>query len=218
MPNRRSSLIAGAPVTPECSSGAEATAEAPDDPDQRSRGFFARFSDRVFPPTALLRFLGYVRPHLWLVAGGSVMGILKFTLPLAFPLAFKYVFDVLLVPQPRLERVNQMIDRLCTSIAATLRFGSGSAAKLEALTAALFVLFLVQAIATYYRTYWANMAGHRLIFDLCYALYLHMQRLSHSFFHRPTSSAGVVRFTSDFLIAPNFLCEAVITSSKWRVE
>src|SRR5258708_40043555 len=130
MPNRSSSLIAGAPVTPECSSGAPA-AEAPDDPDQRSRGFFARLSDRVLPPTALIRFLGYVRPHLWLVAGGSVMGILKFTLPLAFPLAFKYVFDVFLVPQPRLERVNQMIDRLCTSIAATLRFGSGSAAKLE---------------------------------------------------------------------------------------
>ena len=60
-----------------------------------------------------LRFLSYVRPHLWLVAGGSVMGILKFVLPLAFPLAFKYVFDVLLVPQPRLERVNALIDRWC---------------------------------------------------------------------------------------------------------
>jgi len=98
---------------------------------------------RIFPAIALIRFLGYVRPHLWLVAGGSVMGILKFTLPLAFPLAFKYVFDVLLVPQPRLERVNQLIDRLCGTIAATLHFGAGSAAKLEALTAALFVLFLV---------------------------------------------------------------------------
>src|ERR1700681_4056207 len=85
------------------------------------------------------------------VSGGSVMGILKFTLPLAFPLAFKYVFDVLLVPQPRMERVNQVIDRFCTTIAATLHFGAGSSAKLEALTAALFALFLVQAIATYYR-------------------------------------------------------------------
>src|SRR5260370_11022678 len=190
MPNRRSSLIAGALVTPECSAGAEARAEAPDDPDQRSRGFFARLSDRVFPPTALLRFLGYVRPHLWLVAGGSVMGILKFTLPLAFPLAFKYVFDVLLVPQPRLERVNQMIHPLCTSLAATLHFGSGSAAKLEALTAALFVLFLVQAIATYYRTYWANMAGHRLIFDLPYPLYLHFPRLVPFVFRRARFGAG----------------------------
>src|SRR5260370_33709938 len=140
MPNRRSSLIAGAPVTPECSSGAEATAEAPDDPDQRSRGFFARLSDRVFPPTALLRFLGYVRPHLWLVAGGSVMGILKFTLPLAFPLAFKYVFDVLLVPQPHLERLNSTIDRWWIVIATTLHLGVGSACQTGAMTAALFAL------------------------------------------------------------------------------
>src|SRR6266852_8524898 len=136
MPNRSSSLIAGAPVSPECSSGAGAPAEAPDDPDQPPRrGLLARLSNRIFPPTALIRFLGYVRPHLWLVAGGSVMGILKFTLPLAFPLAFKYVFDVLLVPQPHPEHLNQLIERWCAATAATLHLGSGSAAKLEALTA-----------------------------------------------------------------------------------
>ena len=101
MPNRSSAVIAGAPETVDCSS-AEPSG-APDEPDQRSRGFFERIFDRIVPRTALVRFLGYVRPHLWLVAGGSVMGILKFTLPLAFPLAFKYVFDVLLVPQPQLE-------------------------------------------------------------------------------------------------------------------
>src|SRR5216683_7893354 len=145
MPNLSSS-IAGAPVSPECSLEAGAPAEAPDDPDQpypgqsARRGFFARLSNRIFPQTALLRFLGYVRPHLWLVAGGSVMGILKFTLPLAFPLAFKYVFDVLLVPQPHPEHLNQMIDRWCSSLAATLHLGAGSAAKLEALTTALFAL------------------------------------------------------------------------------
>src|SRR6266404_5847535 len=130
MPNLSSS-IAGAPVSPECSLGAGAPVEAPpDDPDQphpdqsARRGFFARLSNRIFPQTALLRFLGYVRPHLWLVAGGSVMGILKFTLPLAFPLAFKYVFDVLLVPQPHAENLNSMIDRWCMAIAATLHLGA----------------------------------------------------------------------------------------------
>lgn len=137
------------------------------------------------------------------------MGILKFTLPLAFPLAFKYVFDVLLVPQPRLERVNHLIDGWCTAIAATLHFGSGPAAKLEALTAALFVLFFVQAIATYFRNYWASMAGHRLIFDLRYALFLHMQRLSHSFFDRTTSGAVVSRFISDITLAQNFVGAAM---------
>ena len=88
--------------------------------------------------------------------------------------------------------------------------GEGSAAKLEALTAALFALFVVQAIATYYRNYWASMAGHRLIFDLRYALYQHVQRLSHSFFDRTTSGAVVSRFVSDISMAQNFVGSAMI--------
>jgi ATP-binding cassette, subfamily B, putative efflux pump len=208
MPNRSSAVIAGWPDTPGSSDREQK--EAPDEPYQSSRGFFERLFDRVVPPTALVRFLGYVRPHLGLVAGGSVMGILKFTLPLAFPLAFKYVFDVLLVPQPHPEHLNQLIDRWCSSLAATLHLGAGSAAKLEALTAALFALFVVQAIATYYRNYWASMAGHRLIFDLRYALYKHMQRLSHSFFDRTTSGAVVSRFISDISMAQNFVGSAMI--------
>ena len=153
MPNRSSAVIAGAPETVDCSSAEPS--RAPTNLTNVAAAFFERIFDRIVPRTALVRFLGYVRPHLWLVAGGSVMGILKFTLPLAFPLAFKYVFDVLLVPQPHLEHLNSMIDRWCIAIATTLHLGVGSAAKLEALTAALFALFVVQAIATYYRNYWA---------------------------------------------------------------
>ncbi len=209
MPNRSSAVIAGGPETVDCSP-AEPSG-APDEPDQRSRGFFERLYDRIVPRTALVRFLGYVRPHLWLVAGGSVMGILKFTLPLAFPLAFKYVFDVLLVPQPHPEQ-SELDDRSMVHLRSQRCFISApsSAAKLEALTAAMFVLFIVQAIATYYRNYWASMAGHRLIFDLRYALYKHMQRLSHSFFDRTTSGAVVSRFISDISMAQNFVGSAMI--------
>ncbi len=208
MPNRRSAVVAASPETPDCSD--RERPESPDEPDHPRRGFFGRLLSRLVPPTALMRFLSYVRPHLWLVAGGSSMGILKFTLPLAFPLAFKYVFDVLLVPQPHPERLNQMIDRWCGALAATLHLGAGAPAKLAALTAALFALFAVQAIATYYRNYWASMAGHRLIFDLRYALYKHMQRLSHSFFDRTTSGAVVSRFISDISMAQNFVGSAMI--------
>jgi ATP-binding cassette, subfamily B, putative efflux pump len=170
------------------------------------------FVARLFPNTPLFRFLGYVRPHLWLVAGGAAMGILKFTLPLAFPLAFKYVIDVLLVPQPRLDRFNGLVDRWCIAIAGLLHLGSGPVAKLEGLSAALLVVFAVQAVATYYRNYWASMAGHRLIFDLRYALFLHMQRLSHAFFDRTTSGGIVSRFISDIQSAQNFVGSGMINT------
>ena len=202
MSQTRSASEAGRPETPESS---DSTTSAVDEPDQPRRGLLARH----VPHTPLFRFLGYVRPHLWLVAGGSIMGVLKFTLPLAFPLAFKYVFDVLLVPQPRMERVNRLIDGWCASLADVLHLSAGAAGRLEALTAALFFLFIIQAIATYYRNYWASMAGHRLIFDLRYALFRHMQRLSHSFFDRTTSGGIVSRFTADIMLAQNFVGSAM---------
>ncbi len=165
---------------------------------------------RVVGNSPTLRFLSYVRPHLRFVAGGSVMGVLKFVLPLAFPLAFKYVFDVLLVPQPKLEPVNALIDRWCLALAHAFGLEAAAPGKLEALSIALLGLFVVQAIATYYRNYWASTAGHRLIFDLRYALFLHMQRLSHSFFDRNSSGAIVSRFTNDIQQAQNFVGAAMI--------
>jgi ABC-type multidrug transport system fused ATPase/permease subunit len=160
----------------------------------------------------LYRFLSYVRPHLWLVAGGAFMGVLKFTLPLIFPLAFKYVIDVLLMPQPKLDHYNAIFDRMCTWLALLLGFGVTPVGKLEALSAAMFAIFGVQAVATYFRNYWASMAGHRLIFDLRYALFLHMQRLSHSFFDRNTSGGIVARFISDIASAQNFVGSGMINT------
>ena len=176
----------------------------------KSEAIRGSLRSRLVGNSPTLRFLSYVRPHLWLVAGGSVMGILKFVLPLAFPLAFKYVFDVLLIPQPRLEAVNALIDRWCLALAHALGLAPTASGKLAALSSALAALFLVQAIATYYRNYWASSAGHRLIFDLRYALFLHMQRLSHSFFDRNSSGAIVSRFTNDIQQAQNFVGAAMI--------
>ena len=218
MPDNLNSQSTGAPAAQDSSDrSGESVSDEPDQPPASTpasspdagaeqRGFFAR----LIPNTPTFRFLGYVRPHLWLVAGGSVMGILKFGLPLAFPLAFKYVFDVLLVPQPRMERVNRLIDGWCVVLGNLLHLGTGATGKLEALTAGLFVLFIFQAIATYYRNYWASTAGHRLIFDLRYALFRHMQRLSHSFFDRNASGGIVSRFVSDIQLAQNFVGSAMI--------
>jgi ATP-binding cassette, subfamily B, putative efflux pump len=174
------------------------------------RGFFGRLWDRFAPHTPVFRFLAFVRPYGWYVAGGSFCGVLKFGLPLAFPLAFKYIFDVILVPQPKLDRYDILINRWCGNIAHLFAIRPDAIGKLEALAIAMVALFLVQAIATYYRNYWASTAGHSLIFDLRYALYVHMQRLSHSFFDRSTSGGIVSRFTNDIVLAQNFVGSAMI--------
>ncbi|HXW83823.1 MAG TPA: ABC transporter ATP-binding protein, partial [Candidatus Binataceae bacterium] len=93
-----------------------------------------------------------------------------------------------------------------------LHLGTAPIGRLEALTIGMFALFIIQAAATFYRNYWASMAGHRLIFDLRYALYLHLQRLSHSFFDRSTSGAIVSRFVSDIASAQNFVGSGMINT------
>ena len=158
----------------------------------------------------LVRFIAFLRPHISLVLGGSLAGILKFVLPLIFPLGFKYILDVLLAQHPEFGRTDVLIDRWCTAIANTAGLRTDASGKLVAFVMVLVAIFIVQAAATYYRNYWASTAGHRLIFDVRYALFQHMQNLSHSFFDR-TSSGGIVsRFTNDIQLAQNFVGSAMI--------
>ena len=82
----------------------------------------------------LTRFLSFVRPHLGLVVGAALTGIGKFTLPLAFPLAFRYVIDVLLASQAKLDGINLVIDRWCVGLAHAARMTPTAEHKLAALS------------------------------------------------------------------------------------
>ncbi|MBI4518300.1 MAG: ABC transporter ATP-binding protein [Deltaproteobacteria bacterium] len=171
------------------------------------------------PPThrraPLLRFLSYVWPHRWLIAGASACGVLKFTLPLIFPLVLKYLTDVLLVPPAArslhaTEATNRWLDNWCAFVLARLPgVGSGAPGRLTVIGASVLLAYAVLGVASYYRSYWAGQAGHRLIFDLRYALYQHIQSMSHSFFDERRSGSIVARFVSDIQLAQNFVGSAL---------
>jgi len=168
-------------------------------------------SDRpAFLQSPLVRFLAFVRPNLRFVIGAALMGVGKFTLPLAFPLAFKYVIDVLVSSQPKLDGINHAIDRWCTALAAALGLSQNADHKLAVLSAVLMVLYALQSIASYYRNYWAGVAGNRLIFELRCRLFEHLQRLSHSFFDRNPSGAIVSRVLNDVQQAHELVNSALI--------
>ena len=96
MPDNQDSSSAGSRAALDsCGRAGEPASDEPDQPNgalaavcESAGSAWRRLLDRLAPHTPTFRFLSYVRPHLWLVAGGSVMGVLKFGLPLAFPLAF----------------------------------------------------------------------------------------------------------------------------------
>ena len=176
--------------------------------EREPAGNFARTAARA----PLLRFLRYVGPHKWYIVGAAATGVLKFVIPLAFPLALKYLTDVVLVRDPKAvaEATNHLLDRWC---AAALRaapwLGSGASGRLHVVCLSVLGLYFVLAVASFYRSYWAGQAGHRLIFDLRYALYEHVQGMSHSFFDARRSGSIVTRFVSDIQLAQNFVGSAL---------
>jgi ABC-type multidrug transport system fused ATPase/permease subunit len=138
------------------------------------------------------------------------MGVGKFTLPLAFPLAFKYVIDVLLTSPPKLDRAMIVIDRWCAGLSHLAGYDPTATTKLAALSAVMLTLYAVQSAASYYRNYWAGLAGYRLIFDLQRRLFSHLQSLPHSFFDRNPSGAIVSRVLNDVQQANELVGSALI--------
>jgi len=163
-----------------------------------------------FSRSPLPRFFSFVRPHLALVIGAVLTGIGKFTLPLAFPLAFKYVIDVLLASRPKLDRIDLVIDRWCIGLAHMARMTPSAEHKLVGLSAAMLLIYMLQSIASYYRNYWAGTAGNRLIFELQAKLFEHLQRLPHAFFDRNPSGAIVSRVLNDVQQAQELVNSALI--------
>jgi ATP-binding cassette, subfamily B, putative efflux pump len=158
----------------------------------------------------VVRFVGFIRPHMRLVAGAALMGIGKFTLPLAFPLAFKYIIDVLLTAHTKVDGINLTVDRWSAALAGAAHLGVNPEGKLAALSLVLLLLYAIQSIASYYRNYWAGLAGNRLIFELQYKLFSHLQRLPHSFFDRNPSGAIVSRVLNDVSQAHELVNSALI--------
>src|SRR5919198_1056524 len=141
---------------------------------------------------SLQRFLTYLRPYRSLVALAAVFGIIRYLIPLALPWSVKVLVDDVL--------------------------GGGASRtqphiQLDVLMAGLVALYLVFGVVSYWRSYLAGLAGHRLIFDLQGDLYQHVQRMSLSFFDRQRIGAVVARMTSDIASAQNFVGAAFVNTA-----
>src|ERR1700751_4558974 len=120
----------------------------------RQEGLNVRSGRVRLPKWPLVRFLGLARAHLQLVIGAALMGVGKFTLPLAFPLAFKYVIDVLLAPAQKIGGIDLIIDRWCVGLSNFFGLVPDPQTKLAILSVALLTLYSIQSVASYYRNYW----------------------------------------------------------------
>ncbi|HEY2746486.1 MAG TPA: ABC transporter ATP-binding protein, partial [Polyangia bacterium] len=166
---------------------------------------------------ALVRFLAYVRPYSRLIVMATLCGMAKFILPSSMALTLKFITDRLVPPAPGAAGAHGSSDVIVRGFEAYL----GWATKLlpepwrtpwsafNILVVTLIVIYAVWGVALYYRSYLANLAGHRTILDLRTDLYRHLNRLSHSFFQRHQSGAIVSRLMADVALAQNFVGNAM---------
>ncbi|MBE0537117.1 MAG: ABC transporter ATP-binding protein [Phycisphaerae bacterium] len=137
-----------------------------------------------------LRFLGYVRPYIGLLAAGVAGGIIKFSVPLLVPLVTRHLLD------------NVFLNGALTE-ADKLR-------QLFLWTGGMAAIFLfVYAPGVFVRHQFADKASHRAVFDLRCDLYYRILRMSASFFSRNKSGAIITRLISDIQLAQNLVGTAL---------
>ena len=149
----------------------------------------ARFENASKPRTPIWRFLAYAKPYWRYVVAATVCGLLKFLAPLAFPWMLKELLDGVVL--------NAQLDP------------DSREREILYLIGGVLAINVVWMIATYYRSVFAAIAGHRLIRDLRIALFSHVQRLSHDFFTRHQTGAIASRVVNDISLAQNFVGSAL---------
>lgn len=133
-------------------------------------------------PNNVRRFLAYVRPYRWRLVLSTVVGVVKYNLPVIFPWILKDVIDGLLSGKPS-----------CTGLGFDQLMGLS------------VLLFIVYAAICHLRTYIADRLAQAMIFDVRSDLFRHLQRLPIEFFQRYQTGVISSRLITDVNMAQNFI-------------
>jgi subfamily B ATP-binding cassette protein MsbA len=137
--------------------------------------------DAYTRPGNLKRFLAYLRPYRGWLLLSTVVGVLKYNLPVVFPWILKDVIDLLVTGN-----------------------GSGARFSLDQLMGVAVLVFLAYALITALRTHLADRLALRMTFDIREDLFRHIQKLPLDFYHTKQTGAISSRLISDVSQAQNF--------------
>jgi len=138
-----------------------------------------------------VRFLSYIKPYWFMIAIAAFGGIIKFTMPMVFPKVMQYFIDDVLSSESTMSYTEKLHELTFWSL----------------LVIGLYLFIWVPGV--YVRHYYAGKVGHKVIFDLRYDLYLHIQRMSSSFFKENQSGSIVSRLMNDINLAQNMVGNAL---------
>lgn len=132
------------------------------------------------------RYLRWVKPYKWPILGAIIIGIIKFAIPLLIPLLMKYVLDDIIGNESLTASDKQQHLLLIMGI--------------------MFVIFVVlRPPIEYYRQYFAQWAGSKILFDIRNQLFTHLNKLSFKYYSNTRTGEVISRVINDVEQTKNFV-------------
>lgn len=136
--------------------------------------------------SVIKRYMQFVKPYKWPIAGTLLIGIVKFGIPLLLPIVIKYVIDDII--------------------------GSGTMTVAEKknqlywLISMMLILFvIVRYPVEYYRQYFAQWTGSKILYDIRDRLFAHIQQLSFKYYANTRAGEVISRIINDVEQTKNFV-------------
>ncbi|HWO74679.1 MAG TPA: ABC transporter ATP-binding protein [Bacillus sp. (in: firmicutes)] len=135
---------------------------------------------------SIRRYMAFVRPYRLQIIATLIIGIIKFAIPLLIPILIKYVVDDIVGNQAL--ATDEKLEQLLWIMGVT------------------FVVFLViRPPIEYYRQYFAQWTGSKILYDIRDRLFEHIQRLSLKYYSNTKAGDVISRVINDVEQTKNFV-------------
>ncbi len=135
---------------------------------------------------SIRRYLFFVKPYWKEIIGTVMIGMLKFGIPLIIPLILKYVIDDI-IGAPNLSS-DEKLNNLYWLMGIVL-----------------FIFIVLRPPIEYYRQYFAQWIGSKVLYDIRDQLFTHLQKLSLKFYSNRKSGEIISRVIHDVEQTKNFI-------------
>lgn len=140
---------------------------------------------------SIRRYLKWVKPYKWAIIGTIIIGIIKFAIPLLMPLIIKYVVD----------------DLIGNDLMTTAEKNE----QLLTLMGIMLIIFVVlRPPIEYYRQYFAQWTGSKILFDIRNELFAHISKLSFKYYSNTRSGEVISRVVNDVEQTKNFVISGMM--------
>jgi ABC-type multidrug transport system fused ATPase/permease subunit len=135
---------------------------------------------------SIKQYFKFVTPYWKMILGTIFIGILKFGIPMLLPLLLKYVVDDLILADALSK--NEKVKQLAWIMAAG------------------FLIFTVVRVPIeYYRQFYAQWVGNKILYDIRDRMFAHLQQLSLRFYNNHKAGEVISRVINDVEQTKNFV-------------